>query len=221
MDCSSVVGGRGHLRLLGPSFNPSSTIQIHHGSHSSPSRFRSSRHRNPRLVGITTAFSKPASVQKFVSEGDLPSRPGPKPREAGAQLQGQAELLFDPSMQGWCSAGKNIAPTLSQLKAENMQEPLKLRCFRFGYLSDRASTAQIPKQPPASLGSANFFAANKKPRTGSLTHHCILPTGKILAQHRNNPKQIQPTQKFLTLQSQGNKVINLLSIQSQSRFFLP
>jgi thiol-disulfide isomerase/thioredoxin len=82
----------------------------------------------------------------------------------------------------WCSACKNIAPTLSQLK---QQYAGKVH-FVVLDVSDRSTTAKSEAKAKA-LGLGKFFAANKT-QTGSLT--IVNPaTGKILAQHRNNPNQ--------------------------------
>ncbi|MFN4966575.1 MAG: TlpA family protein disulfide reductase, partial [Pseudanabaena sp.] len=79
----------------------------------------------------------------------------------------------------WCSACKNIAPTLSQLKKEYAGKVH----FVVLDVSDRASTAKS-EAIANELGLGNFFAANKT-QTGSLT--IVDPsTGKVLSQHRNN-----------------------------------
>ena len=80
----------------------------------------------------------------------------------------------------WCPSCKNIAPTLSQLKR---QYAGKVN-FVVLDVTDRASTARS-EAIARDLGLGQFFA-NNKTRTGSLI--IIDPsTGKILAQHYNNP----------------------------------
>ncbi|MEB3311401.1 MAG: thioredoxin domain-containing protein [Snowella sp.] len=82
----------------------------------------------------------------------------------------------------WCSACKNIAPTLSQLK---QQYAGKVH-FVVLDVSDKASTAKSEAKAKE-LGLSKFFEANKT-QTGSLT--IIDPkTGQILSQHRNNPNK--------------------------------
>ena len=80
----------------------------------------------------------------------------------------------------WCPACKNIAPTVSQLK---QQYAGKVN-FVVLDVSDKSSAAKA-EATAKKLGLSKFFAANKT-QTGSLT--IVDPaTGKILAQHRNNP----------------------------------
>ncbi len=82
----------------------------------------------------------------------------------------------------WCPACKNIAPTLSQLK---QQYAGKVH-FVVLDVSDRSTTAKAEAKAKE-LGLSQFFAANKT-QTGSLT--IVDPaTGKVLAQHRNNPNK--------------------------------
>jgi thiol-disulfide isomerase/thioredoxin len=82
----------------------------------------------------------------------------------------------------WCPACKNIAPTLSQLK----QKYAGKVHFIVLDVSDRSTTIKAESKAKE-LGLSNFFKANKT-QTGSLT--IVDPaTGKILAQHRNNPNQ--------------------------------
>jgi thiol-disulfide isomerase/thioredoxin len=81
----------------------------------------------------------------------------------------------------WCSACKNIAPTLSQLKQDYDGKVH----FVILDVSDRSTTAEAEAKAKR-LGLSEFLAANKS-QTGMLT--IIDPkTGNILAQHRNNPK---------------------------------
>lgn len=82
----------------------------------------------------------------------------------------------------WCPACKNIAPTLSQLK---QQYAGKVH-FVVLDVSDRSTTAKSEAKAKE-LGLSQFFATHKT-QTGSLT--IVDPaTGKILAQHRNNPNK--------------------------------
>lgn len=80
----------------------------------------------------------------------------------------------------WCPACKNIAPTLSQLKKDYEGKVH----FVVLDVSDKSTTAEAETKAKQ-LGLSQFLAANKA-QTGLLT--IIDPaTGKILAQHRNNP----------------------------------
>jgi thiol-disulfide isomerase/thioredoxin len=94
------------------------------------------------------------------------------------QLQGKPVVVD--IYASWCPACKNIAPTVSQLK---QQYAGKVH-FVVLDVSDKASIAKSEAMAKK-LGLSKFFAANKT-QTGSLT--IVDPaTGKILAQHRNNP----------------------------------
>ncbi len=94
------------------------------------------------------------------------------------QLQGKPVVVD--IYASWCPACKNIAPTVSQLK----QRYAGKVNFVVLDVSDKASTARAEVMAKK-LGLSKFFAANKT-QTGSLT--IVDPaTGKILAQHRNNP----------------------------------
>lgn len=80
----------------------------------------------------------------------------------------------------WCSACKNIAPTLSQLEKDYEGKVH----FVVLDVSDKATTAQAEAKAKE-LGLSEFLSANKS-QTGMLT--IVEPkTGTILAQHRNNP----------------------------------
>ena len=65
-------------------------------------------------VGITTAFSNPQGVQKFVSEAISHPAQAQTTGKLAQQLQGKPVVVD--VYASWCSACKNIAPTLSQLK---------------------------------------------------------------------------------------------------------
>jgi thiol-disulfide isomerase/thioredoxin len=93
------------------------------------------------------------------------------------QLQGKPVVVD--IYASWCSACKNIAPTLSQLK----QKYGSRVHFVVLDVSDRSKATQSASRARA-LGLGQFFAANKA-QTGMVA--IIDPaTGKILAQHRNN-----------------------------------
>jgi thiol-disulfide isomerase/thioredoxin len=80
----------------------------------------------------------------------------------------------------WCSACKNIAPTLSQLKKDYDGKAN----FVVLDVSDRATSTEAEAKANR-LGLSKFLAENKA-QTGLVA--IIDPaTGKILAQHRNNP----------------------------------
>ncbi len=100
------------------------------------------------------------------------------------QLQGKPVVVD--IYASWCPACKNIAPTVSQLK---QQYAGKVN-FVVLDVSDKSSTAKA-EATAKKLGLSKFFAANKT-QTGSLT--VVDPaTGKILAQHRNNPNKADYT----------------------------
>ncbi|EAW37925.1 thioredoxin domain-containing protein [Lyngbya sp. PCC 8106] len=87
----------------------------------------------------------------------------------------------------WCSACKNIAPTLTQLK-QNYEGKAN---FIVLDVSDQSTTAEAEAKAKQ-LGLSQFFAANKS-KTGTVT--IIDPaTGNILAQHKNNPNIADYTQ---------------------------
>lgn len=94
------------------------------------------------------------------------------------QLQGKPVVVD--VFATWCPACKNIAPTLSQLKKDYEGKVH----FVVLDVSDKSTTAEAEAKAKQ-LGLSQFLAANKA-QTGLLT--IIDPaTGKILAQHRNNP----------------------------------
>ena len=94
------------------------------------------------------------------------------------QLQGKPVVVD--VYATWCAACKNIAPTVAQLKQKYAGKVE----FVVLDVSDKTSTAKVEAKAKE-LGLSQFFAANKT-QTGSLT--IVDPaTGKILAQHRNNP----------------------------------
>ena len=93
------------------------------------------------------------------------------------QLQGKPVLVD--IYATWCSACKNIAPTLSQLK---QQYGGKIHVVVLD-VSDKSKASQAERKA-RELGLAKFFAENKS-QTGMVA--IIDPaTGNILAQHRNN-----------------------------------
>ncbi len=93
------------------------------------------------------------------------------------QLQGKPVVVD--IYASWCSACKNIAPTLSQLE---QQYAGKVE-FVVLDVTDKATTDKAVAKAKE-LGLSDFLAANKA-QTGSLT--IVDPaTGQILAQHRNN-----------------------------------
>ncbi|MEA5490318.1 MULTISPECIES: thioredoxin domain-containing protein [Pseudanabaena] len=86
----------------------------------------------------------------------------------------------------WCSACKNIAPTVSDLKKEYEGKVE----FVVLDVSDKSTTAAA-EATAQELGLSKFLAENKT-QTGSLT--IVDPaTGKILAQHRNNADKMAYT----------------------------
>jgi thiol-disulfide isomerase/thioredoxin len=94
------------------------------------------------------------------------------------QLQGKPVVVD--VYATWCAACKNIAPTVAQLKQKYAGKVE----FVVLDVSDKTSTAKVEAKAKE-LGLSKFFAENKT-QTGSLT--IVDPaTGKILAQHRNNP----------------------------------
>ncbi|MBJ7901352.1 MAG: redoxin domain-containing protein [Cyanobacteria bacterium RI_101] len=96
------------------------------------------------------------------------------------QLQGKPVVVD--IYASWCSACKNIAPTLSQLK----QEYGNKAHFVVLDVSDKAKAGKAASEAQK-LGLGQFFAANKT-QTGMVA--IIDPaTGAILAQYRNNPNK--------------------------------
>jgi thiol-disulfide isomerase/thioredoxin len=86
----------------------------------------------------------------------------------------------------WCSACKNIAPTVADLKKEYEGKVE----FVVLDVSDKNTTAAA-EATAQELGLSKFLAENKT-QTGSLT--IVDPaTGKILAQHRNNADKMAYT----------------------------
>ncbi|MBD2152344.1 thioredoxin family protein [Pseudanabaena sp. FACHB-1277] len=131
-------------------------------------------------VGTVISSVKPESIQQFLSEaltGDAAYAQSSVGGSLAKKLQGKPVVVD--IYASWCSACKNIAPTLSQLK---QQYAGKVH-FVVLDVSDRSSTARseaIAKE----LGLSAFFAANKT-QTGSVA--IVDPsTGKILSQQRNN-----------------------------------
>ena len=132
-------------------------------------------------VGTAIALVKPESIQQSLSEAIAGEAAYAQSTSVGGalakKLQGKPVVVD--IYASWCSACKNIAPTLSQLKKEYAGKVH----FVVLDVSDRSTTAQseaIAKE----LGLSAFFAANKT-QTGSLT--IVEPsTGKILSQQRNN-----------------------------------
>ncbi len=79
----------------------------------------------------------------------------------------------------WCSACKNIAPTMSELKEEYAGKAH----FVVLDVSDKSKAAESARQA-RELGLSRFFEANKS-QTGMVA--IIDPdTGNLLIQHRNN-----------------------------------
>ncbi len=97
------------------------------------------------------------------------------------QLQGKP-LVLD-IYANWCSACKNIAPTVSQIKQQYAGK------INFVTLDVSSQTNRDMAEATANqLGLGNFFTANKT-KTGTLV--IVDPaTGNILAQHKNNPNII-------------------------------
>ncbi|KAM3113351.1 MULTISPECIES: thioredoxin family protein [unclassified Phormidesmis] len=80
----------------------------------------------------------------------------------------------------WCSACKNIAPTVAQLKKDYEGKVT----FVVLDVSNQATTAEAEAKAKQ-LGLSEFLAVNKS-QTGMIA--IIDPaTGKILSQQRNNP----------------------------------
>jgi thiol-disulfide isomerase/thioredoxin len=99
-------------------------------------------------------------------------------RPLAQELQGKPVLVD--VFASWCPACKNIAPTLSQLEKDYNGKVH----FVVLDVSDKSTTAEAEAKAKQ-LGLSQFLTTNKT-QTGMLT--IIDPaTGKILAQHRNNP----------------------------------
>ena len=96
------------------------------------------------------------------------------------ELQGKPVVID--IYASWCSACKNIAPTLSQLKQEYAE---KVHFVVFD-VTDK-SAAQKSEAKAKELGLEKFFAANKS-KTGTIV--IVDPaTGNILAIEKNNPNK--------------------------------
>jgi len=121
---------------------------------------------------LTTALSSPAIAQANKKEnvgGSL-----------AEQLQGKPVVVD--IYASWCSACRNVAPTLSQLR----QQYAGSVHFVVLDVSDRSTTNQAERRA-RELRLGQFFDANRS-QTGMIT--IIDPaTGNILAQHRNNPNK--------------------------------
>ncbi|MCA6611021.1 MAG: redoxin domain-containing protein [Pseudanabaena sp. M158S2SP1A06QC] len=132
-------------------------------------------------IGTAIALVKPASIQQSLSEAITGEAAYAQSNSVGGKLSQklQGKPVVIDVYASWCSACKNIAPTLSQLKKEYAGKVH----FVVLDVSDREATAKS-EAIANELGLGNFFAANKT-QTGSLT--IVDPsTGKILSQHRNN-----------------------------------
>jgi thiol-disulfide isomerase/thioredoxin len=138
------------------------------------------------ILGITTACSSPSSTTASTSSVDpcAGKQSTTKPNSVGGalakELQGKPVVVD--VYASWCPACQNIAPTVSKLK----QQYAGKANFIVLDVSDKSSTT-IAEARARELGLSEFLAANKT-QTGSIT--IIDPaTGKILAQHHNNPDQ--------------------------------
>ena len=136
-------------------------------------------------VGTITALANPQGFQRAVSDAI-----------AGEAAHAQSVGKLAKKLQGkpvvvdiyasWCPACKNIAPTLSQLE---QQYAGKVN-FVVLDVSNKSTTAKA-EATAKELGLSKFLSENKT-QTGSVT--IIDPaTGKILAQHRNNPNKADYT----------------------------
>ncbi|MTJ51217.1 redoxin domain-containing protein [Anabaena sp. UHCC 0253] len=142
------------------------------------------------LSGLILTVSCSPKTSDSISQNQAPSttdvaQKDPnvgKAKSLGTPLAKQLQdkpVLVD-VFASWCSACKNIAPTLSQLEKDYNGKVH----FVVLDVSDKSSTAQAEAKAKE-LGLSEFLAANKS-QTGMLT--IIDPvTGKVLAQHRNNP----------------------------------
>lgn len=145
------------------------------------------------LIGAAASCSNPcaaktktsASTSTEVQANPCASKANPCASKANLvgepltqELQGKPVVVD--VFATWCPACKNIAPTLSQLKKDYEGKVH----FVVLDVSDKSTTAEAEAKAKQ-LGLSQFLAANKA-QTGLLT--IIDPaTGKILAQHRNNP----------------------------------
>lgn len=137
------------------------------------------------LIGAGAGCSNPCAAKTKTSAStgtEVQANPcASKANLVGApltQLQGKPVVVD--VFATWCPACKNIAPTLSQLKKDYEGKVH----FVVLDVSDKSTTAEAEAKAKQ-LGLSQFLAANKA-QTGLLT--IIDPaTGKILAQHRNNP----------------------------------
>ncbi|HAZ43043.1 MAG TPA: thioredoxin [Cyanobacteria bacterium UBA11369] len=131
-------------------------------------------------TSVTTAAGEQQAIAQTnpcASSNPCASKVGNVGAPLAEQLQGKPVVVD--IYASWCSACRNIAPTLSQLK----QEYNGRVNFIVLDVSDRAKASQAETRA-RELGLGDFFAQNRS-QTGMIA--IIDPaTGNILAQHRNN-----------------------------------
>jgi thiol-disulfide isomerase/thioredoxin len=131
-------------------------------------------------TSVTTAATPEQAIAQTnpcASSNPCASKVGNVGAPLAQQLQGRPVVVD--IYASWCSACRNIAPTLSQLKREYNG---RVNFIVFD-VSDRAKASQAETRA-RELGLGQFLAQNRS-QTGMVT--IIDPaTGNILAQHRNN-----------------------------------
>ncbi|NJR49584.1 MAG: redoxin domain-containing protein [Leptolyngbyaceae cyanobacterium CSU_1_3] len=135
---------------------------------------------NPCAAKTKTSASTVTEVQAnpcASKANPCASKANPVGAPLAQELQGKPVVVD--VFATWCSACKNIAPTLSQLKKDYEGK------VNFVVLDvSSQSTAAEAEKKAKQLGLIDFLAANKA-QTGMVA--IIDPaTGKVLAQHRNN-----------------------------------
>jgi thiol-disulfide isomerase/thioredoxin len=133
---------------------------------------------------VTLSLVSGTSVRASVTPNGAIAQINPRASKMGnvggslaRQLQGKPVVVD--IYASWCSACRNIAPTLTQLR---QQYAGKVHFIVFD-VSDRTTASQAEARA-RQLGLGQFFAAHKS-QTGLVA--IIDPaTGNLLAQHRNN-----------------------------------
>lgn len=136
------------------------------------------------IVGTTASYAQTnidadiAQLDSSIIKTNLyASKLGSVGNKLSPELQGKPVVID--IYASWCSACKNIAPTLSQLKQEYAQSVH----FVVFDVTDKSATKKS-QALAKELGLEDFFAANKS-KTGTIV--IVDPaTGEILAMEKNN-----------------------------------
>ena len=138
------------------------------------------------LVGTTIASYSKTNIDAEIAQLENPiiktnlyaSKLGSVGNKLSPELQGKPVVID--IYATWCSACKNIAPTLSELKQEYAQTVH----FVVFDVTDKSATKKSQARAKE-LGLEDFFTVNKS-KTGTII--IVDPaTGKILTMEKNNP----------------------------------